>query len=162
MSVDVLDILTIWPPFSAETTSPVIPATLLSAIRALLADIGGLGGIDRIVTGSAGSIGFPHIVIGRLRAEPTYNSKRFYEQDYSFEITVASLDPDEAEDIGKEARRRLMPAGGDFPKLVFSDGYEIRRSPRQVREFDRPGEGPDGETVFFFQFDELISVDRVM
>jgi hypothetical protein len=83
MSVDVLDILTIWPPFSAETTSPVIPATLLSAIRALLADIGGLGGIDRIVTGSAGSIGFPHIVIGRLRAEPNYNSKRFYEQDYS-------------------------------------------------------------------------------
>jgi hypothetical protein len=128
----------------------------------LLSDIGGLGGIDRIVTGSAGSIGFPHIVIGRLRAEPNYNSKRFYEQDWMCEITAASLDPDEAEDIGKEAKHRLMRASDEFPRLVFSDGFEIWRRPGQVREYDIPGEGPDGATAFYYQFDMHFSIDRTM
>jgi hypothetical protein len=150
--------------FNASTfggpTAPGAPK-LLEAIRGRLAGIEGLAW-GNVLSGSPGVVTFPFIVINMIRADPTYNSKRFYEEGRMYQVTTAALDPDEAEAIGTEANHSLMRADGDFPKLVFDDGFEIDRVPRGWRDYDQPGAGPDGATVFFRSFDVVLNIDRIM
>jgi hypothetical protein len=95
-----------------------------------------------------------------------FNTGDTYEGFMMFQTTVASLDPVEAEAIGYNAQSKLMPAtDGGGPLITWDEGRpgrEIGRYPGGTRVRNQHGAGPDGATIFYYDFDTTLILQRSM
>lgn len=110
---------------------------------------------------------FPFVDITPMdEATGDFNTEDTYEGFLTFQVTVASLDPVEAEEIGLNAQFKLMPySDGGGPPIVWEGGRpgrEIGRYPGSTRSRSQHGAGPDGATVFYYDFDTTLIIQRSM
>jgi hypothetical protein len=95
-----------------------------------------------------------------------YNTGDTYEGFLTFQTTVAALDPVEAEAIGVNAQFKLMPSSdGGGPPISWDDGRpgrEIGRYPGGTRTRVQHGAGPDGATIYYYDFDITLIIQRSM
>lgn len=115
-----------------------------------------------IISGDPGSVSYPFLAVDPLRySRSTFNTKRTYEKDEFFQVTVASLDPKESETLGLKAEELFNPFRSiDNPSLVIDDGYEVSRLPGDGRRWNQARAGPDEMTIFYYGFDVRITTGR--
>lgn len=120
----------------------------------------GPGDTVRTFGGSPGSTGYPFITVDAFNwRDQVFNTKGpFFQETVTFQTTVATLDPAQADRIGRAARMTLMPSGGTLPKIEFDEGYEISRRPSDARKWNQPKVGPGGVTIYYFGFDTEMDV----
>jgi hypothetical protein len=138
-----------------------MPVTLTDGVFARLE--AALGSEVSIVGEEPAITGYPFLRVDNFNWDaPVHNSKRVQNETRErLQVTIAALDPKEAETLGLQAKEALKPVSDGGIKITLDDGYEINRLPGAGRRYSQGGVGPDGASVFYYQFDLTIFVGRL-
>lgn len=161
--IDLLDLTLLSPPFSAEGDAEPEPVTdnFLAALRTRLRSIADLSPIgDIYLTTSPPEAAYPYLVINRLWQSPFINTSSSYYKEVGVQFTLLSQDADEADTLGNAAYDALFPEDAN-PSLVFTDGYEMTRSPGQSHGPDAQTSGrTSGDPVWMYRFDYTFLIGK--
>ncbi len=163
--IDLLDLTTLSPPLDFSDGVIVIPEPVtvdfLSALRQRLKSMPALSRLVEVyLTTSPPSAELPFLVINRLYQIPFLNTTDSYYKEVACQFTIYSSDDEEADALGSAAVDSLFPEHVN-PPLVFTDGYEMTRTPGQSRGPEAQTWGRTaGDPVWRYRFDYTFLVGK--
>jgi hypothetical protein len=111
---------------------------------------------------------FPLVIVEKLSAmtkagsETTLNTS---EEEFYFQATVASLDPEERDRLGEKVEAALRPDHPTDPRppILWDEGppgREITRYRTDQRERVQTAEAPGALTVYYYEVDMILLIQR--
>lgn len=135
-------------------------ATLLESLRAYLLPLASLSPATEIYLNRPGrSWQFPYLLITPVNAESELTNTPEYIEEEEFQFSIMSNDDIQCMDLGKAARKALLPHTNS--RLYFDDGYEMSRRPTyHGRLIEQPSRGPTNSNVWMYTFGFKFLVGR--
>lgn len=132
----------------------------MNLVQAIIEKVRPAGGIP-VYSGSPKSQNYPVVLVDIFGEPPVDQTlKEDTTSERLIQVTVAALDPVQAETIGVEIAAKLKPSTGPIAWDSGRPGREMTRWNSDTREREQVESAPDGGTIYYYETDTIMLIQR--